>query len=73
MNLTPDEREKILSDYAEGCRLRVIESNRYESPPKMAIHDSATWVKNCKEDTIKAIREGNDTWERIAKVTGRIL
>ncbi len=65
-NLTPDEREAILTDYAESCRLRLIEY--FPGDRDFAINHASQWVKNCREDAIQSIRKGRDTRERITKV-----
>jgi hypothetical protein len=67
MNLTPTEREEILQAYAESCRLRFIRS-RGKMIAAFAIDHPQQWVKNCRDDTIQSIRDGKDTWERIAEV-----
>ena len=67
MNLTPTEREEILQDYAESCRLRFIRSSSGRIMA-FAINHPQQWIKNCRDDVIKAIRDGRDTWERIAEV-----
>jgi hypothetical protein len=65
-NLTADEREAILTDYAESCRLRLIK--HFPENSDYAINRASQWAKNCREDAIQSIRNGRDTWERIVKV-----
>lgn len=65
--LDPDEREEILRDYVESCRMRVIAFSD-QSAKAFAINNPETYRKNCRDSAIVAIRNGCDTWERIAEI-----
>lgn len=64
MNLDPEDREQIIADYAESCRLRSIQIGIRG----LNLTDPAAHNRNCREDVILSIRQGKDTWERIAEV-----
>lgn len=66
MNLTPEEREEILINYSKSCISRMRKMPECDTRWIDANYNQA--VRNCRDSTIKAIRDGRDTWERIAAV-----
>jgi len=69
MNLTPEEREEILINYSKSCIDSMRETPDFDSRWINANYDKA--VMNGRDDTIKAIRDGHDTWKRIAEVAAK--
>ena len=70
MNLTPNEKEAILADYAESCHLRIISSpDKWKTP--FAVYHPESWMRTCRDSTAEAIRDGRDTWERIAELAAK--
>lgn len=63
----PEDPDRVLSAYAESCRLRFIKWPG-ACDPSFAISDPQKWVSNCRDDALRAIRDGRDTWERITRV-----
>ncbi len=68
MNITP-KMEAILHDYAEHARLTTIRWAEFDPRIRasFAIKNPEQFRANCRDDAIKAIRDGKDSWERIEK------
>jgi hypothetical protein len=68
--LTPDEREQILQEYAESCYARHADPIRFRQSELPCV-SFEVYVTNCRAGAIKSIRNGKDTWERIYEVAAK--